>query len=156
MAEKYPVKWRGETYYASDLTDGLKFKYCQWLYGFMLDNARKFKTAVQYLEFDRRLTANPPEWTSIASAEVLESFKEAAGQRQILRLILDLDEDAMSDADLAEMTTAKDIDEASDLNTALKIIRENADPKPQPGEAGLPRPAAESEPLPPSAMSPSA
>lgn len=155
MANKYEVKWRGETYFASDLTDALKFKYCQWLYGYMLENAKRYKTAKEFLEFDRKLTASPPEWTSVPDASVLESLGREPGQLQLMRLVLNLDQDAMSDADFNEMIEEKEKDANSDLNRAMKLIREDSDPKAPKGGGGSPRPAAESEPTPRSATNPS-
>ena len=151
MANKYEVKWRGETYHASDLTDELKFRYCQWLYGHMLENAKRYKTAAQYLEFDRKLTASPPEWTSLPDPEVLQSLGKPPGQKALMRIILNLDSDAMNDADFDEMIAAKEADETSDLKRAMKLIKEDADPKAQRGEPGSPRPMVASEPMQPSA-----
>lgn len=155
MSNTYEVRWRGEVYHASDLTDGLKHRYCQWLYGHMLDNARRFKTAAQYLEFDRKLTASPPEWTSLPGWDVLESFSTTAGRRQLLRLILDVDADRLSDADMDEMVEAKQADPASDLNRAMNLIREAADPKARRAERSSPAPADASGPTPSSATNPS-
>lgn len=153
---RYEVKWRGETYYASDLTDDLKFKYCQWLYGHMLENAKRFKTARDFLEFDRKLTASPPEWTSLPDHAVLESLGKEPGQAALMRLILNLDKEKMSDDDFNEMVEQKQKDETSDLNLAMKLIREDADSKVQKGGVGSLRPEAESEPTQASAMSQSA
>lgn len=154
MAEKYEIKWRGETYYASDLTDEIKRKYCVWLVNHMLDNARKVKTAADYLIFDRKLMANLPEWTSgVATEDVLESFKTMAGQLHLMRLVLDIDADLMTDAELQEFVNQKEADEASDLNRAMKLIKEAADPKVQRGDHSSPRPTAANGPMPRSATS---
>jgi len=156
VAETYPVTWRGETYHASDLTDDIKHRYCVALYGHLLDNARKFKTAKDYLDFDRKLTANPPEWTSLPGWDVLESFNTQWGQRQLMRLVLGIDKDTMGDDELDEMVKAKEAEPGSDLNRAMALIREAADPKARKGGPGSPRPEAGSELTPPSATNPSA
>lgn len=159
MPSTYEIRWRGEVYHASDLTDGLKAKYCVWLYNHMLANARRYKTAADYLAFDRKLTASPPEWTSLPGLDVLESFNTAAGRRQLIRLILDLPaveddpERGMTDADLDEMVTAKEAEQGSDLERAMALIRDAADPKAPRGGRSSPAPAAGSAPTPPSATS---
>lgn len=156
MAETYEIKWRGEVYHASDLTDERKNRYCRELYGHMLENAKRFKNAKDYMEFDRKLTANPPEWTSLPSWDVLESFNTEWGKRQLMRVILGLDVDQMPDGELDELVADKEADPNSDLNRAMALIQEASDPKVQRGERGSPRPKAASEPTPHSATSQSA
>lgn len=147
---KYEVKWRGETYYASDLTDELKFKYCQWLFDHMLENAAKYMEAARYLRFEKKLMASPPEWTSIGDESVIASLEKEPGIRAMIRVILDVSanekhENYLSEDDLTAMLTEKAA-ETSDLSRAMKRIKENADPKAQSGGPGSPRPVAETEP----------
>lgn len=122
----------------------------------MLENAKRYKTAKEYLEFDRKLTASPPEWTSLPDTSVLESLSKQNGQTELVRLILGIDREMMSDDEFDEMIAEKEKDDASDLNRAMRLIRENSDPKVQKGERGSRRPEAESEPTQASATSQSA
>lgn len=154
MAQTYEIRWREEVYHASDLTDEIKHKYCVELYGHLLGNARKFKSAKDYMEFDRKITANPPEWTSIPGWDVLESLNTKWGERLLMRLVLGIGKDAMTDEELDEMVKEKEADPTSDLNIAMKLIKENADPKAPRGGPGSPRPKADSEPTPASATNP--
>ena len=156
MAETYEIRWRGEVYHAGDLTDEKKNRYCVELYRHMLDNARKVKSAKDYMEFDRKLIANLPEWTSLPSWDVLESLNTKWGEKTLMRIILDIDRDVMNDDELDEMVKEKEADQTSDLNIAMKLIKEAADPKAPKGGPGSPRPKAENEPTPASAMSQSA
>lgn len=156
MSETYEIRWRGEVYHAGDLTDEKKNRYCVELYGHLLENARKFKTAKDYMEFDRKITANPPEWTSLPSWDVLESLNSAWGHKTLMRIILDIGKDVMTDDELDEMVKEKEAESGSDLNTAMKLIKEAADPKVPRGGHGSPRPEAGKEPTQASAMSQSA
>lgn len=154
---QYPIKWRGETFYASDLTDELKFKYCQWLFDDMLANAAKFMSAARYLKFEKKLAAAPPEWTSLGDESVIASLERESGLRAMVRIILGRsfdpdDELYLSDDDLTALLEDKK-DETSDLSRALRRIKENADPKASGGERGSPRQAEEKEPTQHSATS---
>lgn len=156
----YVVRWRGETYSVSDLTDKVKHRYCVWLYGHMLDNAKVYKKAKDFVRFERQLTASPPEWTSLPDFEVLDSFNKPPGRRQLLRLLLDLSDDPadptfMAEEDLEAMVAEKSADPDSDLNRAMRLVGESADPKARGAARSSPAPAAGSEPTPPSATTPS-
>ena len=153
--ERYPIEWRCETYYAREMTDDLKHKYCLWLYRHTLKNAQNWMNAKDYLAFERRLTVNPPEWTSVAHPDVIESFNTTAGCLRLFRLAIDVSEEAMSDEELNEMVTEKEKDPTSDFNIAMKLIRENADPKAKRGGHGSPAPEDVNGHTPLSATNPS-
>jgi hypothetical protein len=156
----YPVEWRGRKFVASDLTDELKERYCAWLYNHLLDNARARKSASDYLRYENRLTAAPPEWTSLPDDATLASLDKLPGRRQLLRLILSLkpetDPDGMSDAEMDELIREKEADPGSDLKRAMNLIRDRADPKAKRAGGGSPARTDESAPTPPSATTPSA
>lgn len=167
MSERqgYPVVWKDRKLIATDLTDDLKWKYTVWLFNDMLDNAAKRMSRNAYNQFEKKLTVNPPEWTSVPDDTVVASFTKLVAWRQLMRLILDLptlEEDplnGMSDDELAEMIASKEPQEGkpqSDLTRAMNRIQDAADPKVQKGGPGSPRPEAEKEPTPPSATSQSA
>lgn len=154
---QYPIEWRGETIYASDLTDELKFKYCQFLFDQMLVNAAKYMTPARYLKFEKKLTAAPPEWTSIADDDVIASLDKPYGVRLIVRVILDRSTDKKSDKymsdDEVDELIAEKASPTSDLTIAMNRIRENADPKASRGEPSSPRQKDASEHTQPSATS---
>lgn len=157
MADTYEIEWRGETYHASDLTDELKKKYCKWLYRHMLTNAREYKTAAEFAEFDRKLTTNPPKWTSLPEHwDVIESFTTPEGAIALARLILGIKVEVMNDEELNEMIREKEKDPLSDYCVAMRQIKESADPKVQRGGHGSPAPADAKEPTPHSVTSQSA
>jgi len=161
MAETYEIRWRGEVYHASDLTDEIKHKYCVWLYNHMLANAAKFMGLRDYQRFQRELLANPPEWTSLGDREVIASFgpedkPNLEAHMALNRLILGIDKDAMSDEELMEMVNEKAADPTSDFSRAMNLIKENSDPKASKGGTGLPRPKEGSEPTQASATNQSA
>lgn len=161
MSETYEIRWRGETYHASDLTDEIKHKYCKWLVDHMLENAAKYKTLRDYQRFERELMTNPPEWTSLGDREVIASFgppekPHAPAHMALNRLILGIDKDAMTDDEFIEMVNEKAADPFSDFSRAMNMIKEKSDPKASRGETGLPRPKDDSEHTQASATSQSA
>lgn len=157
----YPVRWRGRKLTASDLTDDLKNGYCVWLYNYMLDNARERMTVNAYRAYENQLTAAPPEWTSLPDRSVLAALDpnntRREPKRQLTRMILGLKlpeddpEAGMSEEELDELIAEKSADPDSDLNRAMRLVREGADPKARRGEPGSPPREAESEPTPLSA-----
>lgn len=150
----HPVRWRGQTLYLSDRTDRVKFAYCSWVANRTLDNARKVLRADLYYEFERRVMAHLPQWTSVPDGAVVASFQEPDAMRQLVRLHLDAAEDELPDAELDALIAEKSADPDSDYSRALKLIGETADPKASGASSGSRAPTVASEPTPSSAGSP--
>lgn len=159
--EGYPVEWRGEVLYLSDLTDGVKAAFCAEVYRVMLESARQRMPAAAYFRFEDRLTARPPQWTTLPDECVADALDVSGpyGERfhlSLNRLLFGLAGHEMADAELRELIDAKGADPAGDYARGMKQVRENSDPKVPTAGGGSPAPTAGSGPTPPSATSPSA
>lgn len=125
----HPIEWRGQTLHLSERTDKVKQGFCRWVVNRMLDNARATLRADHYYRFERSTLAHLPQWTTVPDAEVVTALSEPDAGIQLLRLHLDATPDEMPDAELREFLAVKEADEDSDYSRAMKIIREQADPK---------------------------
>lgn len=153
--EGFKINWQGRKLIARPMTDKMKEKYGVWAYNQMLRNARQRMDWNQYMAYENRLTAKPPEWTSIPDPSILSLLDTPAGGHQYIRIVMDLSEDVaddnyMSDDELKEMLAEK-TDPNCDLMRAMKQIGALNDPKAPKGGPGSPRPEEGKEPTPPSA-----
>lgn len=160
MSDSYPVKWRNRKLAGTLLTDEKKAEFSAFVFNHLLDEAARRMAPTRYMKFERRLTADPPEWTSLPDDAIAAVLNKPGPQRQLYRVVFGLsadpaDEAYMSDEDLDAMVAEK-ADPKSDLRRVMTMVLGGSDPLAPRGEPGSPRPEAASGPTPPSATSPSA
>jgi hypothetical protein len=128
--DDYPVEWKGETLFISQITIGIKQAFCNWLTKSMVESALQTygKDTPEFTDFQTKLFASPPKWGTVPSKAVVASLNSEDGQFYMSRLLLGVTTEKISDTELYELLASKDNDD-SDLVVAMKLVKENADPK---------------------------
>ncbi len=134
-AESYPIEWKGKTYQIGELTAGIRQTFVKWLKPRLLKEALEFLPTAEYLGFRQEVLSGAIFWTSSPSIAVATAFNSEEGATKLTRLLLNVTEAELSDADLWELIQEKNADESSDLSLAMAMIWENADPKAKKGSA---------------------
>ena len=128
---KYPVEWRGKAYAMSDLTVGVKKKFCTFL-------RQRLKAEVCEDYADDPVTRDEQLagvgslcWWGDAgcSATVGKWIRSPEGGLYLNRLLFGDDAKGLTDADLLALMAEKEPDPASDYMVAMHTIREVANPK---------------------------
>lgn len=125
----FPVVWKDRTLYLSGLTVGIREAFCQWLLTSMLAAAKRAMGAAELREYMNRLMAAPPTWGVLPDESVTAALNSVGGQMAVTRLLLNVDDKAMSDDELAAMMAEKGQDPVSDFMVGMALVRETADPK---------------------------
>jgi len=140
---QHVVKYKEEIYKVNDITVGAKDQFCSWVINEMIRSKRATSTPEECSRFERRLMANPPQWTTEADEEIRDALNH--GRRrvvpanlQLIRIIMckvvkdkdvPLTPDVMTDDELTAFLVEKGGDPDSDYMVAMKEIKEAADPK---------------------------
>lgn len=132
----FEIKYKDKKYQLSDFTDDVKSAYCRYIAQVWMKNAQQFMTVSQYEKFVRSLVNTPPEWTTQCDPDVATSLSTDARKEQnhtqLLRLLLNIDEDVMDDVEFSAMIISKKKDPGSDFSLAWDIINTGSgDPKVQ-------------------------
>lgn len=138
---KYEVKWNNGTeeisFFATALTLGHKQLYCKWLYNQMIANDQLMNNDPEdHQKFRKVLAADPPAWDTYADPAVYASLNKIAGNRQYMRILFEIPVAKMSDSQMDAWVKSKENppdQPESDLQIAMRMVRESADPKPKPG-----------------------
>lgn len=146
--EGHRVTWQDAVYFLSELTVGVKDDFCRWLVETMIGNIRRFRPSTRWASSEKLIWANPPEWTTTASDEVIAAFNTDPGVLQLNRLLFGLTPDEMTDEELKKLILTKKADPMSDYSVAMSLIQETADPKARKGSLGStdPTPTAPAAP----------
>jgi hypothetical protein len=135
-AESYSVEWKGKQYRLSELTVAVKQAFVKWLKPRLLKEASETLDTSEYLTFRQEIMAGAAYWNSTPSVVVATAFYSTEeGAAKLTRLLLNVTEAELSDAELYELIETKNQDDASDYKLAMDMIWENADPKARKGSA---------------------
>jgi hypothetical protein len=127
----YPVEWQGVTYHLSDLTVGVKKKFCTWLRQRLKAEAIEDHAGRPDVRDEVLASVGALVWWGDVSCSptVAQWLQSLDGGRQLNRLLFGESAKAMSDADFGAMLKAKEADPASDYMAAIHSIRDAAGPK---------------------------
>lgn len=135
--EGYPVEWRGQTLYLSDLTRGVKKAFVKWAKAYLTrEGIENLGDRPEVLNGYLASLYGNVWWADGPMSDACHKLLSSAdGGRQLNRLLFGDSVRHFSDDDLDELLDAKEADPASDYMVAMKIIKEEANPKVHSGPA---------------------
>lgn len=137
MAGGYPVVWREREYVLSDLTRGVKKAFVKWAKGELTrDGIENLGDRPDLLTSYLACLYGEVWWADGTMSKATHNLLQSPqGGRQLNRLLFGDSAKHLSDSDLDELLDEKERDPASDYMVAMKLIKENADPKVRSGPA---------------------
>lgn len=150
--ERFPVEWKGLSLSLSYLTVAVKERFCDWLYGYLTDQACKRLAGRQALTaYLDSLFADKPWWgAGRLSHHVQTALAGQDGGTMYTRLLLGDSAKALSDADIQQFIEDKEREQAeaneraaadstapvlNDYTRAMNAITEHEFPKVVAGSA---------------------
>jgi len=133
----YPVVWRDRTYYLGDITVGVKAGFVRWAKAFLTKQGIENLGDRPDLLTTYLANLYGEIWwgDGTMSKPTHALLNSPDGGRQLNRLLFGKSVEKLSDTDLDAMLDEKGADPASDYMVAMRLIRENADPKAHSGPA---------------------
>ena len=133
----YPVVWRDKEYRLGDITIGVKKGFVKWAKAYLTREG--MENLAGHAEVLSSYLANmygEVWWSDVGMSKPCHAVLNSPdGGRQLNRLLFGASVKHLSDADLDAMLDEKEADPTSDYMVAMKLIRENADPKVHSGPA---------------------
>lgn len=124
----YPVEYNGLHLTMRPLTVALKDAFCAWLRPRALKLARETLEPLEYQSARQEILGGAVFWNATPSMYVGAALQTQEGQIQLNRLLLGLEPDKWSDAQVLDLMRAKDTPD-SDYALALNMAWETSDPK---------------------------
>lgn len=135
---RYPVVWRGETYYMYDLAIEMKNEFVEWCKQELTrEGIKNLSSKPDMLSAYFAGVYAQCWWADGGMSKLVHDMMHSfTGGRQFNRILFRDTIKKLSDSDVDAMLAEKEADETSDYMVALTIIRAHADPKAKAGATG--------------------